>query len=405
MINSTRNRRSFPRTILRILSLSLLVLTLVSCASDETQQKLDSINEDIRKEYAPDKRVAIYNIDLEADQNSIRISGETDQQQALSRLREELRRFKMKTLDEVVLLPDSSIGNYPYAVVNNSVANIRSAPKHSAELATQALLGTGLKVLKIQGDFYLIQTPDKYISWVDHGGVQLMSPEEFETWSNASKLIYLKNQGYVYSSKDNEIERIGDIVLGSLLVVLGEDEEFFEVAYPDGRKGFVKRGEAERYLSWLEELNPNPERIELYARSLLGSPYLWGGTSSKGMDCSGFTKTAYWMNGMIIPRDASQQITAGKDVDPELSFESLAKGDLMFFGKKATDSTRQRVTHVGIWLDNGNGEFIHASGRVKIGSIDPGSPDYDEFNVNRYLGSRRYLGETDPMISTLPFKN
>jgi cell wall-associated NlpC family hydrolase len=123
------------------------------------------------------------------------------------------------------------------------------------------------------------------------------------------------------------------------------------------------------------------------------------------MDCSGFTKTVYYMNGFIIPRDASQQILAGKDVDPELRFDNLKKGDLMFFGKKATDSTRQRVTHVGIWLGNGKGEFIHASGRVKIGSIDEGSERYDPFNKGRYLGSRRYLGEKDPNISPLPFKS
>ena len=123
------------------------------------------------------------------------------------------------------------------------------------------------------------------------------------------------------------------------------------------------------------------------------------------MDCSGFTKTAFRMNGLIIPRDASQQIMAGKDIDPDLSFESLSKGDLMFFGKKASDSTRQRVTHVAIWLGNNRGEFIHSSGRVKIGSIDAKSPFYDEFNVNRYLGSRRYLGESDPQIAPLPFRN
>ena len=79
----------------------------------------------------------------------------------------------------------------------------------------------------------------------------------------------------------------------------------------------------------------------------------------------------------------------------------MEKGDLMFFGKKATDSTKQRVTHVGIWLGNDRGEFIHSAGRVKLGSIDPNSPYYDAFNTNRYLGSRRYLGETDDMIINL----
>ena len=107
------------------------------------------------------------------------------------------------------------------------------------------------------------------------------------------------------------------------------------------------------------------------------------------------------MNGYVIPRDASQQIMAGKDIDPDLKFANMKKGDLMFFGRKATDSTGQRVTHVGIWLGNGQGQFIHSASRVKFGSIDPNSTFYDEFNTNRYLGSRRYLDQKDEMLINL----
>ena len=388
-----------------IVLLMMVLLFTVSCVEQEKASRFTEINDLIEKESAPDKRVAVYDIEIRSDGNSVRITGETDQKEALSRLKEELEPFNMIVEDEVVLLPDASTVQTPYAIVNNSVANIRSAPKHSAELATQAVLGTPLKVLKIEGDFYRVQTPDRYISWVDHGGVQLLSKEDYENWSTAPKVIYLKTFGHVYASKEDELGTIGDLVLGSLLKLIGKDENHFEVAYPDGRVGFVKRDEAEIYLDWLKELNPSPERLELYARSLLGAPYLWGGTSSKGMDCSGFTKTAFRMNGLIIPRDASQQIMAGKDVDPELTLDSLIKGDLMFFGKKATDSTLQRVTHVAIWLGNERGEFIHSSGRVKIGSIDPKSPNYDAFNTGRYLGSRRYLGQSDPQIAPLPFRN
>ena len=107
------------------------------------------------------------------------------------------------------------------------------------------------------------------------------------------------------------------------------------------------------------------------------------------------------MNGFIIPRDASQQIHAGKIVDSKLTFEELQKGDLLFFGTKASVTKKQRVTHVGIWLGNGKQEFIHASGNVHISSMDVNQAHYDEFNKNRYLGSRRYLAVEDKNIIDL----
>jgi cell wall-associated NlpC family hydrolase len=122
------------------------------------------------------------------------------------------------------------------------------------------------------------------------------------------------------------------------------------------------------------------------------------------MDCSGFTKMVYLMNGFIIPRDASQQINAGKIVDKNLEFKNLEKGDLIFFGRKATSEKKQRVVHVGLWLGNDKMEFIHASGNVHISSMSKSEANYDEFNKNRYLGSRRYLNTEDKKITNLKEK-
>ena len=109
----------------------------------------------------------------------------------------------------------------------------------------------------------------------------------------------------------------------------------------------------------------------------------------------------YLMNGFIIPRDASQQVNAGQTVDKKLDFSDLKKGDLLFFGTKATEEKKQRVTHVGIWLGNGKQEFIHASGNVHISSMDSTQTNYDAFNRNRYLKSKRYLGVKDKSIYNL----
>jgi len=385
------------------LLLAVIFILFFSCTTTKKQDITiyQDISDSIRKNYAPDKRVALYKVSLRFDQNKIILKGESDQPKAIAALKQKLEETNIQIIDSVLMLPDASVGKTTFAIVNNSVANIRSTGKHSGELATQALLGTSLKVLKIAGSFYLVQTPDDYISWVDHGGVTLMNSDEYLKWTKAPKIIYTNTTGYTYQENNTNSAKLSDIVLGAQLKLLNEEENFYQIEYPDSRIGFVKKSECELYSKWVSNVKPSGELIESYAREFLGAPYLWGGTSSKGMDCSGFTKTVYLMNGFIIPRDASQQINAGLDIDSNLKFENLEKGDLMFFGKKATDSTKQITTHVGIWLGNGNGEFIHEASQVRLSSINSDSPYYDKFNTNRYLGSRRYLGVKDKMITNL----
>ena len=169
--------------------------------------------------------------------------------------------------------------------------------------------------------------------------------------------------------------------------------------YPDGRTGFLQKDSAEPYGEWLESRDLSEEDLVATSKQLMGLPYLWGGTSAKGVDCSGFTKTIYFMNGMVIPRDASQQVNTGKVVDSTKNWENLQKGDLLFFGTPATDSTKERVVHVGMWI--GDNQFIHSSGNVHISSMDKNAEDFDEFNYNRYLRTKRLVGEEDENLQLL----
>ena len=383
-------------------SLSLFILINFSCHNSSIiETGLEGINESIKEEFAPDKRVAIYDIKIDSYDDKIMLSGETNLKAAYQKLLDSLKSVDIDFINSVRVLPDTVVGNKMYAIARNSVINIRSNPKHSAELGTQGLLGMPLKVLDKKGDFYRVQTPDRYISWVDKGGITRMEKDEFDKWNNRKKIIYTKNSGYVYADKNEKSKIVSDITLGGILKYKSLNDSFFEVEYPDKRIGFIKREDALMYDSWLNNLATNQNNIEKTAKSMQGFPYLWGGTSSKGMDCSGFTKMVYFINGFIIPRDASQQINAGKTVDKNLDFSDLQKGDLLFFGTKATETKKQRVVHVGIWLGNDKMEFIHASGNVHISSIDENQPNYDEFNKNRYLGSKRYLGVDDKMIIDL----
>ena len=389
---------------MKLINLSFLVVfaVFISCKNTSTkQQELEAIHQNIKKEHAPDKRVALFDIQFTSKNNTVTLHGETTTPKAFEMLLDSLQKKDIVFVNKVRVLPDSAVGEKFVALGNNSVINIRSKPKHSAELGTQGLLGMELKVLDKKGSWYRVQTPDKYISWVDQGGILRMNTAELEAWNKKRKIIYTSNFGYVYEKQHENSSRVSDISFGGILSLTKEFDSFYQVAYPDERIGFVKKQDAVPYSSWLKNNPSNAKSIESAAKSMLGIPYLWGGTSPKGNDCSGFTKTVYLMNGFVIPRDASQQVNAGKVIDKNLRFEGLEKGDLMFFGTPATKDKKQRVTHVGIWLGNNKGEFIHSSSNVHLSSIHENEKHYDAFNKNRYLGSRRYLGVQDAQIIDL----
>ncbi len=379
----------------------VISLTFFCCNKHILMEEAVNIYKKIKKNYAPDKRVEIFDIKIITDGHKLILEGETTTKKALNIFIDSLKNKNINFVNDIRILPDSAVGDNKFALSNNSVINIRSKPKHSSELSTQALLGTVFKLIDKKGDFYRIQTPDKYISWVDKSEITIMNQSRIDAWNKAKKVIYTKNFGYVFSEENKNSAIVSDITLGCILVCIKESQKFYKVKYPDNRIGFIKKDEAKIYLNWLENLKATSQNIEFTANLFNGFPYLWGGTSPKGMDCSGFTKMVYLMNGLIIPRDASQQINAGLSIDNDLKFKGLEKGDLLFFGKKAIEGYKQKVTHVGIWLGNDKMEFIHASGNVHLSSMDESHPKYDDFNKRRYLGSRRYLGVKDKNIISL----
>ncbi|SFN57067.1 C40 family peptidase [Salegentibacter flavus] len=374
-----------------------IVLSATSCEDKTVKEEKNPTDEyiaEVKREYAPDGRVALFDVKSEKQGDSYVLKGESNETEAVESLKQKLEAENIKFKDSIRLLPDAEeLENKTRGVVKISVANIRDEPKHSAQLVTQATLGMPLKVFKKKGGWYYVQTPEGYLGWVDYGGIQNMEEEELRSWKKTDKLIYLETAGFSYEEPDSDSQRVSDLVSGDILELVERQGKFYEVRYPSGKKAFVETAYAQPYLEWLENLEATEEDLIATGKDLMGTPYLWGGTSPKGMDCSGFTKTVFFMNGVVIPRDASQQIHTGEEVDTERNFENLEKGDLLFFGKPATDSTAERVIHVGMWI--GDNKFIHSMGEVHISNFDQDADDFDEYNYNRYLRTKRVLNKED----------
>lgn len=362
-------------------------------ATDDRERLLQII-EEVGSDLIPDKRLAVYNIEITKSivSDNYVVKGETSIPQVKQLLLKACYESGFNVTDSIQILPEKP-GSY--GLVKLSVANLRSKAAHSAELSTQALLGTPLTLLKSNAYWHLVQSPDGYIAWVDNGGIFIVDQAGLDEWQSKPKVIFTDLYGTLMNDKG---ETICDLVLGNALALDYETDKFYRVSLPDGREGNIPTSSASPYLTWLNNLERTENSLVGLSRQLMGLPYLWGGTSSKGVDCSGFTKTVYLLHGIVLPRDADQQSKTGLLVDDEGDFSALNPGDLLFFGRKANDTTTERITHVGMWI--GDNAFIHAAGRVHVSSVDPQSPEYDEANTKRYIRSIRILGHEnqDPLI-------
>jgi hypothetical protein len=235
-----------------------------------------------------------------------------------------------------------------------------------------------------------------------------MDAAGFERWRRADKLVYTDDYGSAYSRADVTSERVSDLVKGNLMKLLGKEKKFYKVAYPDGRIAFIPLKTAQKYKQWISRPNPDAQQILATAKTLIGTPYLWGGTSMKGVDCSGFTKISFFLNGIILPRDASQQALIGESVDIyEADTVSLSKclknlraGDLLFFAAAKGRAAHPRVTHTAIYM--GNGEFIQSAGMVHINSMVPSAAGYADFQSRTLVSARRILNEIgSPQITRI----
>lgn len=361
------------------------ILILPGCRfSDNNIPSLESIT----KKWIPDGREALCTIKVEKLKNgNLVLHGETNIQQLKNEAVEYLKNSGFNVTDSVIVLPDTTKNNQYRGIATLSVINLRKHPDHASELVSQAILGTPVIVLKNVDSWILVQTPDKYISWTEESSVRLMTEDEFNNWRSAEKVIYLQNAGWIYSSPQ-ESAVVGDIVSGCILRKIEKSGDYTKIEFPDGREGFLRNNEIMNFESWKEKSNISGDDICAVASKFIGSPYMWGGSSAKAVDCSGFVQSVFFMNGLILSRDASLQARHGKSIDISNGFDQLMKGDLLFFGWKK-DSVAH-VVHVAIY--NGDQEYMHSSGRVTINSLDPASAIFDIDRKNSLLSARRILG-------------
>ena len=278
------------------------------------------------------------------------------------------------------------------AVVEFSTSYLRLQPDYESPLETQELMGTVVEIVGESGYWREVQTPQPYKAWCTDQGLVEMSAEELKAYEEAPKVMFTGLYGHVHMWPSDNADTICDLVGGDMMRYVSRKGKWTMVMLPSGKTGYVRTKLLKKHHGFMsiamgegsaESISPEvTEAVIAQAEKLLGVPYLWGGMSAKGVDCSGLVRISHIMNGILLPRNASQQIKCGERVP----LDQLQRGDLVYFGTAATDDKPMRVTHVGIYL--GNNKIIHSSHRVRINSLIPGDADYYE-NAHRLIAATR----------------
>jgi len=383
----------FKRLIYCFGLIAEIIIILSSCRSSN-EKKLQTEIDQVAAQWVPDHRVGICNIKLKSGTNgALILTGETTNPDAKNAIIKTLHNKSKILIDSVLLLPDTTKNREFMGLVTMSVINLRKKPDHTSELVSQARLGTPVLILKVINSWIQIQTPDNYISWTEETSVKRLNRTEMTTWKKSSKVIYIETTGWLHDTSSDNQGVVGDLVAGSIMEKTGELKGITSVILPDGRKGLVENKTIEDFDNWKCTINCSEENICNVARTFLGVPYLWGGSSIKGVDCSGFVQSVFFMNGLILARDASLQALHGTPVDITDGYSRLRKGDLLFFGSK--ENKTLHVTHVAIYL--GNSEYINASGRVMINSLDSTQVSFNRRRTSSLLEAKRISGVVNDM--------
>ena len=299
------------------------------------------------------------------------------------------------------------------AVTALSENMMRAEPDYESALETQSLMGTVVEIIGEEGYWRQVVTPEPYTAWCTNLGLVEMTAEQINEYKAAPKYICTAFHSAVYAEPSRRAQRISDLSMGNLLRVvfiqtkkgdrISEVKGWKEVRLPDGRTGWTPAADVKEFDKWAENPKPSEKDIINTAKQFQGTPYLWGGASSKGLDCSGLVRLSWFMNGYLLPRNASLQVHLGREIiveadhgigkDSEQFHDEMQKrilnlkpGDLVFFGNPETRWKKEVITHVGIYI--GDGEIIHASHMIRINSLIPGSRNYYE-NSHRLLKARR----------------
>jgi gamma-D-glutamyl-L-lysine dipeptidyl-peptidase len=337
--------------------------------------KPEKVNEYIAK-YKPmivyDSRVMCFDIESRIESGSLVVSGMVSLPEYKEGLLSVLTAMNLQHIkDNIEVLPSKKLGKKTFALVNVPGLMFYSRATGIQEELTESILGDGIYLLTEDnsGKYYYAQTPSGYLGWIEKDKVIPMTQIAFHKWHQGAHVVFQKEFAL------DEVK----IPIGAVLPITSKHQ----VVLPNGDKVSVPT-----YYFQTPLINDTYiKQLITTAKQFLGTPYVWGGNTKAGIDCSGFVQMVYRANGINLARDADEQSITGKLVGFRGYTEDLLPGDTLYFA-----GHNGRITHTGLFL--GNNEFIQATEpHVMISSLDPKATNYSEKHDKGFVLARRIINE------------
>jgi gamma-D-glutamyl-L-lysine dipeptidyl-peptidase len=310
-------------------------------------EELYAIIEAVRSEFAPDPRTAVFEVDAARDGAQLVLFGAISVPAAAEELQRRVAALELRqgVRDVVVRLPEPGAADRAHGIVVAATAPMLAGPVVSESHLSQVVLGNRVLVLREHGRWLQCRSVDGYLGWVHRGYLRRVHEREARAWD-------LGANAPLHLSLGAEVRDRG----GRVTTLLPWGARFgirdSEAILPDGSTGKLV-GPAIPVAELATKFPLDGGAIVATARLWTGTPYLWGGTTPWGADCSGFVQAVFRTHGCELPRDSDQQARMGIPI-PRDQLDGLAAGDLLFFSE-----AHDRISHVAI--STGGPRVIHAA--------------------------------------------
>lgn len=263
-----------------------------------------------------------------------------------------------------------------YAWVTTNLLDLWAKPRFESERCNQLFFCEALKVESEQKGFCRVRQADGYAGWAESRFLMPISQATYKEYLANTNAIVTASTARLYDRRGKQTVSPHILYYGTRLRIKAGPAGFARVVLPDNGAVLVKTNNI-RPINRKITSSLTGSRLVAEAKRFLGVPYLWGGITVTGFDCSGLVRTVFSRFGIYMPRDTKDQISMGERVDRDC----IKTGDLLFFRR-----------HVGLAI--GRTHLVHASrggGGVRINALVPGLPDYREDLDRDFVQARRMI--------------